>query len=108
MFSKQEQRSRLLERVDRPEKNWKYSINDAIERTYWDSYMSAYEAMVNRTSTVLAPWHVIPADHKWFTRLAVAATIYAKLKSMNLSYPSLSNEQKADLMHARAMIEQQD
>jgi PPK2 family polyphosphate:nucleotide phosphotransferase len=106
--SKREQKERLLERVDRPEKNWKYSINDAKERKYWDDYMSAYEAMFNRTSTVLAPWHVIPADHKWFTRLVVAATIYTKLKSMNLAYPSLSGQQKADLRQARSMIEQQD
>lgn len=106
--SKKEQKERLLERVDRPEKNWKYSMKDAIERTYWDDYMSAYEAMINRTSTVLAPWYIIPANHKWFTRLAVAAIIYTKLREMNLAYPSLSAQQREELQQARSMLEQQD
>lgn len=106
-ISKKEQKERLLDRVDRPEKNWKYSVKDAIERTFWSDYMAAYEDMFNHTSTALAPWYIIPADHKWFTRLVVAATIYTKLKDMKLAYPTLSCEQRADLKQARAMIEQQ-
>ncbi|WP_083782540.1 polyphosphate kinase 2 family protein [Cyanobium sp. PCC 7001] len=106
--SKSEQKDRLLERVGRPEKNWKYSVKDVIERSYWNDYMAAYEAMFNHTSTAIAPWYIIPADHKWFTRLAVAAVIYTKLKEMNLSYPSLSAQQEAELLNARSMLEQQD
>src|SRR5579871_5209201 len=73
--SKDEQKKRFLERIERPEKNWKFSRNDVRERMYWDAYMEAYEAMLNHTSTAAAPWYVVPADHKWFTRLGVGSVI---------------------------------
>lgn len=103
--SKEEQRKRFLERIDRPEKNWKFSTNDARERTFWDDYMTVYEDMFNHTSTESAPWHIISADHKWFTRLAVAGIIYSQLKELNLHYPKLSEEKHQELLQAKAMLE---
>jgi polyphosphate kinase 2 (PPK2 family) len=89
-----------LERIDHPEKNWKFSLSDIKEREYWDAYMEAYEDMLNATSTNWAPWHVIPADKKWYTRTAVANIIISKLKSLNLHYPEISNAHKQDLIKA--------
>ncbi len=103
--SKEEQKQRFLERIDRPEKNWKFSTNDAKERAFWDDYMTVYEDMFNHTSTEWAPWHVISADHKWFTRLAVAGIIYAQLKELNLHYPKVSKEKHQELLQAKAMLE---
>mgnify|MGYP000626520021 CR=1 FL=1 len=103
--SKEEQKQRFLERIDRPEKNWKFSTNDAKERAFWDDYMAVYEDMFNHTSTELAPWHIISADHKWFTRLAVAGIIYAKLKELNLHYPKVSQEKHLELLQAKVMLE---
>ena len=88
--SKEEQKDRFLERINRPEKNWKFSVNDAKARSFCDDYMTVYEDMFNHTSTEYAPWYVIPADHKWFTRLVVAGIIYTQLKELNLQYPTLS------------------
>jgi PPK2 family polyphosphate:nucleotide phosphotransferase len=98
--SKEEQKKRFLERIDHPEKNWKFSLFDIKEREHWDDYMEAYENMLNATSTKWAPWHVIPADKKWFTRAAVADIIVRKLKSLNLQYPEVSNVHKQDLVKA--------
>jgi PPK2 family polyphosphate:nucleotide phosphotransferase len=105
--SKAEQKKRFLERIDRPEKNWKFSASDAKERACWDDYQNAYEDAFNYTSTAWAPWHVIPADHKWFTRLAVASIILDALKNLKLSYPTVSAERKQELLEAREILEQE-
>src|SRR5262249_9678698 len=91
--SKEEQGRRLLERLEKPEKNWKYSANDIKERAFWDSYLDAYESAFNHTSSERAPWYIIPADHKWFTRVAVADIITERLKSLDLTYPTLGDKQ---------------
>nr|WP_238559841.1 hypothetical protein [Planktothrix rubescens] len=103
--SKEEQKERFLERINRPEKNWKFSVNDAKERAFWDDYMSVYEDMFNHTSTKYAPWYIIPADHKWFTRLVVAGIIYTQLKELNLKYPDVSKEQHQELLQAKEILE---
>lgn len=103
--SKEEQKNRFLDRIDRPEKNWKFSVADVKERGRWDAYMAAYEAVFTHTSTPWAPWHVIPADSKWFTRLAVASFIHQKLKSLNLAYPVLEENHLDRLREARVMLE---
>jgi PPK2 family polyphosphate:nucleotide phosphotransferase len=105
--SKEEQKERFLERIDRPEKNWKFSVDDAKERALWDDYMTVYEDMFNHTSTKYAPWYIIPADHKWFTRLTVAAIIYTQLKELNLQYPTVSEEKHQELLQARKVLEEQ-
>jgi PPK2 family polyphosphate:nucleotide phosphotransferase len=103
--SKAEQKRRFLERIERPEKNWKFSASDVKERAHWDEYMAAYEDVFNATSTKWAPWHIIPADHKWFTRLAVAAVIYDALKRLDLKYPTISETQRQELLQAKALLE---
>lgn len=106
--SKAEQKKRFLDRANLEEKNWKFSAADIKERQYWDAYMAAYEDLFNHTSTRWAPWYIIPADHKWFTRLAVAAVIYHTLDKMNLAYPVVSEAQKQALEAARAELERED
>ncbi len=103
--SKEEQKRRFLARIDTPEKNWKFSLADARERTFWDDYMEAFEDAFNHTSTEHAPWHIIPADNKWFTRAAVADVMIKKLKSLNLKYPTLSAEHRQDLLKAKEALE---
>lgn len=103
--SKKEQKKRFLERINRPEKNWKFSINDAQERVHWDEYMTAYEDMFNHTSTEWAPWHIIPSDHKWYSRLAVAYFIGQTLQALNLHYPNVSEEHRQHLLMAKEMLE---
>jgi PPK2 family polyphosphate:nucleotide phosphotransferase len=105
--SKDEQRRRFLERIDKPEKNWKFSIADANERRHWDEYMDAYEEALRHTSTKWAPWHVIPADHKWFTRVAVADILLKTLKSLKLKYPTVSKERKAELEQIKSQLEKE-
>ncbi|MBP1656093.1 MAG: Polyphosphate:AMP phosphotransferase [Bacteroidetes bacterium] len=102
--SKKEQKERFLERIEMPEKNWKFSVADVKERGFWKDYMDAYEEMLEKTSTAWAPWYVIPADRKWYTRALVAEIINSALESMNLSYPVLSKAQKADLASARELL----
>ena len=102
--SKKEQKKRFLERIDKPEKNWKFSVTDAEERTYWDKYMDAYSSMFENTSTRWAPWHVIPADNKWFTRAAVADIIVQKMKELNLEYPVVDAKKKAELLRVKEML----
>jgi polyphosphate kinase 2 (PPK2 family) len=102
--SKRGQKQRFLDRLEQPEKNWKFSVNDAKEREFWDDYMAAYEDMLNHTSTAWAPWHVIPADAKWFTRLSVAAVVVRKMYELNPQYPSVSPAQKEELDKARQML----
>ena len=103
--SKQEQRERFLARLDQPEKNWKFAAADVEERRHWDEYMKAYEKMIEATSTAHAPWHVIPADHKWFTRLAVADVIVETLAGLELHFPEVSEAQRQELARARALLE---
>jgi PPK2 family polyphosphate:nucleotide phosphotransferase len=106
--SKEIQKKRFLERVDQPDKNWKFSAADILERRHWDSYLNAYEEMLNNTSTSWAPWYVIPADHKWFTRLAVVSVINHTLDGLKLSYPEVSPEQKAALKKAKEEMEREE
>jgi len=106
--SKEEQKKRFLERIEEPEKNWKFSANDVFERRYWDTYMDAYEEMFNNTSTPWAPWYIIPADRKWFTRLAVVSIINATLEGLGLAYPEVTPEQKAALLKAKEEMEQEE
>jgi len=106
--SKQEQKQRFLQRIDRPDKNWKFSAEDVKERGYWDQYMAAYEDTLNHTSTDWAPWYVLPADHKWFTRLAAAEIISHALRAMRPAYPEVTPEQKGQLQEARQMLESAD
>ncbi|MFA5267992.1 MAG: polyphosphate kinase 2 family protein [Methanoregula sp.] len=105
--SKEEQKKRFLERVGDPEKNWKFSAADILERRHWDAYMDAYEEMFNNTSTPWAPWYIIPADHKWFTRFAVVSIINATLDGLGLAYPEADPEQKAALLKAKEEMEQE-
>ena len=103
-LSKQEQRQRLLDRLDQPEKNWKFSLDDVRERQKWGSYMRAYENMIRNTATDYAPWYVVPADHKWFTRLVVAEVIVDALESLELSYPKVSSAKRKELAAARTAL----
>jgi PPK2 family polyphosphate:nucleotide phosphotransferase len=100
-ISKKEQKKRFLERLDNPEKNWKFSAADLKERQCWDDYMDAYEEMIAETSSKHAPWYVVPADNKWYTRLVVAAAIVDALAELKLSYPTVSAEQRKQLAAAR-------
>jgi len=95
--SKKEQKKRFLERVENPSKNWKFSASDMEERKFWDPYMEAYEDMIRNTATEDAPWFVVPADNKWFTRVIIAAAVIDALASMNLSYPMVSEEKLKEL-----------
>jgi len=103
--SKEEQKKRFLERIDRPEKNWKFSVNDVSERSHWKDYMKAYEDIFRYTSTEWAPWHIIPADHKWFTRLAVSNIIISTLEAVDLHYPIVSESHRQELLKARELLE---
>jgi PPK2 family polyphosphate:nucleotide phosphotransferase len=104
-LSKKEQKRRFLERLETPNKNWKFSLADAKERVHWDDYMAAFEDAFNHTSTEWAPWYIIPADNKWFTRLAVADVIIETLKSLRLSYPVADKKQRQQLRKARKALE---
>lgn len=105
--SLEEQKSRFLDRINRPEKNWKFSASDVKERQYWQDYMKAYEAVFNHTSTQYAPWYIIPADHKWFARLAVADIINHRLGQMDLHYPQVSEQHRRELLKAKEMLERE-
>jgi PPK2 family polyphosphate:nucleotide phosphotransferase len=104
-LSKEEQKRRFLERLEEPEKNWKFSSADAKERELWDDYAEAYEQMIRHTSTEEAPWYVVPADHKWFTRLAVAAAVVETLESLKLAFPKVDSARKKELEAARMVLE---
>ncbi|MBD2346466.1 polyphosphate kinase 2 family protein [Anabaena subtropica] len=105
--SKSEQKKRFLERIKYPEKNWKFSVNDVRERAFWDDYMAAYEEVFQHTSTAIAPWYIVPADRKWFTRLVVADIICTKLQELNLKYPTVSEEHQQQLLQAKYILEQE-
>jgi PPK2 family polyphosphate:nucleotide phosphotransferase len=104
-LSKKEQKRRFMERLDTPEKNWKFSAADVKERERWDDYQDAYEDMIRHTASEYAPWYVVPADNKWFTRLVVAQAVVDALKAMNLKYPKVSVAEKAALAQARRQLE---
>ena len=103
--SKDEQKQRFLQRIDDPEKNWKFSAADVYEREFWDDYMKAYEKAIQETSTEKCPWYVLPADKKWFTRIAISAIILDTLKSLKLKYPVLPKEEKAKLEEAKRKLQ---
>jgi PPK2 family polyphosphate:nucleotide phosphotransferase len=102
--SKKEQKRRFLERLQRPEKNWKFSSADAQERGFWKDYMEAYEDMICNTASDDAPWYVVPADNKWFTRLVVAAAVIDGLASLDLQYPEVGPEKQKELAAARRIL----
>jgi PPK2 family polyphosphate:nucleotide phosphotransferase len=102
--SKDEQKKRFLERIDKPEKNWKFSSADVIERGHWDEYQKAYEDMFNNTSTDWAPWFIIPADKKWFTRTTVANVIVKALEQLKLEYPVVTDEHKRNLQKSKEIL----
>ena len=102
--SKDEQQKRFLERLDNADKNWKFSANDAKERGFWDQYMEAYEDAIRQTATKESPWYVVPADHKWFTRVIVAAAVIDALASLDLEYPKVSAAKREELAIARKAL----
>jgi PPK2 family polyphosphate:nucleotide phosphotransferase len=102
--SKKEQKQRFLDRIDDPQKNWKFSSNDASERDYWDDYMEAYEEMIQGTATKEAPWYVVPADNKWFTRVVVASAVIETLDSLDLAYPKVDQSKLKELAAAKKKL----
>jgi PPK2 family polyphosphate:nucleotide phosphotransferase len=102
--SKQEQKKRFLERLEEPQKNWKFSLDDSRERQYWSQYMNGYEDMIRHTAAGHAPWYVVPADHKWYTRLIVASVIVETLQSLKLGYPQVDAARRKELAVARAAL----
>jgi PPK2 family polyphosphate:nucleotide phosphotransferase len=105
--SRAEQRRRFLERLDKPSKNWKFSAADLAERQHWDAYMAAYEKMIRNTATPGTPWYVVPADHKWFTRLVVVEAIIAALEKLDLAFPTVPPGERKALKAARAALERE-
>jgi PPK2 family polyphosphate:nucleotide phosphotransferase len=103
--SKQEQKKRFIDRLDEPEKHWKFSLNDVRERQHWSEYMRVYEEMIRHTATRHAPWYVVPADHKWFTRLVVASVIHGTLEELKLAYPAVGREKRREIKQAREELE---
>jgi PPK2 family polyphosphate:nucleotide phosphotransferase len=103
-ISKKEQRKRFLARLEEPEKNWKFSAGDIHERKYWDDYQKAYEEMISNTATEEAPWYVVPADNKWFTRLVVSAVVVETLESLKLEYPKVDAARRKELEEAKKVL----
>ncbi|HYW70700.1 MAG TPA: polyphosphate kinase 2 family protein [Pyrinomonadaceae bacterium] len=103
-LSRNEQKKRFLARLDRPDKNWKFSVNDAKERGFWNDYMKAYEETIRNTATDYAPWYVVPADNKWFTRVVVASAVIETLASLDLEYPEVGKEKLKELDTARQAL----
>jgi len=102
--SKKEQKQRFLGRIDDPMKNWKFSSNDANERDFWDDYMEAYEQMIQETATKDAPWYVVPANNKWFTRVVVAAAVIEALADLDLAYPKVDESKLKELAAAKKKL----
>jgi len=102
--SKKEQKKRFLARLDEPEKNWKFSAADIRERQCWDDYQNAYEEMIGNTATELAPWYVVPADNKWFTRLVVSTVVVDTLESLDLAYPKVDEAKRKELEAAKKIL----
>ena len=103
-LSREEQKKRFMDRLDKPNKNWKFSASDVRERKYWDDYMRAFEEAISATAAPHAPWFIVPADNKWFTRLVVAAAIVEKVENLDLEYPKVGAEKKKELAAARAEL----
>jgi PPK2 family polyphosphate:nucleotide phosphotransferase len=103
-LSREEQKKRFMQRLERPEKNWKFSGSDVHERKFWDDYMHAFQEAIRATPTKHAPWYVVPADNKWFTRLVVAGAIVDVIENMNLTYPKVDADKKKELAAARAEL----
>jgi len=106
-LSRQEQKKRFLKRLEEPEKNWKFSASDVRERKYWDEYQEAYEGMIRNTAKKHAPWYIVPADNKWFTRLVISTVIVDTLESLHLQYPKVDAEKKKELEAARKQLEKE-
>jgi len=106
--SKEEQKKRFLKRLNDPSKNWKFSAADLKERSYWDKYMQCYEEAISSTSTDFAPWFIVPADKKWFTRLVISDTIIATMEKMKLEYPALNDEQIKNLDLYKKQLDEED
>ena len=102
--SREEQKKRFMERLERPEKHWKFSASDVHEREFWSDYMLAFEEAIRATASKHAPWYVVPADNKWFTRLVVAAAIVEAVEELDLAYPKVDAEKKKELAAARAEL----
>jgi PPK2 family polyphosphate:nucleotide phosphotransferase len=103
-LSHKEQKKRFMERLDKPEKHWKFSASDVREREFWDDYMRAFDEAIRASASKHAPWYVVPADNKWFTRLVVAAAIVEVVEGLDLAYPKLDAERKNELLAARAVL----
>jgi PPK2 family polyphosphate:nucleotide phosphotransferase len=103
--SKKEQRERFLDRLEQPAKNWKFSMDDVTERAFWPRYMAAYQDIVRHTSTLSAPWHVVPADHKWFARVVIGSAIVSALEELNLRFPRVDQASKAEFAKVRKALE---
>jgi polyphosphate kinase 2 (PPK2 family) len=106
--SRKEQKRRFLERLDEPDKNWKFSLSDVKEREHFDEYMDAYQEAIRATATPWAPWYVVPADNKWFTRLVVAAAVVDALDGLDLHYPEVDERKREDLRLAHRALLGQD
>lgn len=103
--SRKEQKKRFFDRLDKPKKNWKFSASDVHERQFWNDYMHAFEEAIRATATKRAPWYVVPADHKWFTRILVAAAIVEAIERLDLSYPEVDEAKKKELKEMRAILD---
>ena len=103
-----EQRKRFLERIDEPAKRWKFSLGDVAERKLWDKYMAAYEDMIWRTSRPEAPWFVVPADHKWFTRMVVTAALVQELQALGLDFPKVEGKALKELQDVGRALKKED
>ena len=103
-LSKEEQRERFLERLDEPAKNWKFSMGDITERALWPRYQAVYQDIVRHTSTSLAPWYVVPADHKWFARVVIGSTIVAALDKLDLRFPSVDKADRSEFKQVREAL----
>ena len=97
-----------MERIEDPDKNWKFNMGDIKERAHWDDYMKAYEDLLTHTSTKFAPWFVVPADDRWFARISIGSIIYREFERLKLSYPKVSEEQKQQLVEARKQLLAED
>jgi PPK2 family polyphosphate:nucleotide phosphotransferase len=104
-LSKSEQKRRFLQRLENPQKNWKFSVNDLAERAHWDDYQIAFHEMLSHTSTTWAPWYVVPADHKWFSHLTTSAVLVQALRGMNPNYPDLTDAERVRLTEAKSRLD---
>jgi len=103
--SKQEQRQRFLDRLDEPSKNWKFEMADVSERALWDKYQAAYQDLIRYTSTLAAPWHVVPADHKWFARVVIGSAIVSALDKLDLRFPKVDAASLQEFKKVREALE---